>query len=66
MAACGRMRDGITEQVPQHLSQPVLLNLELESPSEKAFTSDDFADALDYAALVKRLQTLAANHSYKV
>jgi len=50
----------------QHLSQPVLLNLELESPSEKAFTSDDFADALDYAALVKRLQTIAANHSYKL
>ena len=44
----------------QHLSQPLLIDLELALPSAKAFASDDFADALDYAAVV------AAGHSHKL
>lgn len=50
----------------QHLAQPLLIDLELELPSVKAFASDDFADALDYAAVVKRVQEFAANHPHKL
>ena len=50
----------------QHLAQPLRLDLEVGSPSDAAFTSDNFADALDYAAVVKRLQALAADHPYKL
>ncbi len=50
----------------QHLAQPLLLDLEIEVPSAKAFKSDNFADALDYAAVVKRLQAFAADHPHKL
>ena len=50
----------------QHLAQPLLIDLELALPSAKAFASDDFADALDYAAVVKRVQAFAANHPHKL
>ena len=43
----------------QHLPQPLLIDLELALPSEKAFASDDFADTLDYAAVAKRVQAFA-------
>lgn len=50
----------------QHLAQPLLIDIELGLPSTKAFTSDDFADALDYAAVVKRVQAFAADHPHKL
>jgi dihydroneopterin aldolase len=50
----------------QHLAQPLLVNLEFELPSAKAFSSDRFEDALDYTAVVKRLQVLAAEHKHKL
>jgi dihydroneopterin aldolase len=50
----------------QHLAQPLLVNIELELPSAKVFGSDRFEDALDYAAVVKRLQALAENHTHKL
>ncbi len=50
----------------QHLPQTVRLDLELGLPSEAAFRSDDFRDALDYAAIVQRLQGLAASHPHKL
>src|ERR1700730_2673678 len=50
----------------QHLAQPLLLNLEFELPSAQVFTSDRFEDALDYSAVVKRLQALAADHTHKM
>lgn len=50
----------------QHLAQTLLIDLELAQPSTKVFTSDDFADALDYAAVVKRIQTFAADHPHKL
>ena len=50
----------------QHLAQSLLIDLELALPSIKAFASDDFADALDYAAVVKRVQAFAADHSHKL
>jgi dihydroneopterin aldolase len=50
----------------QHLPQPLLIDLELAIPSAKAFASDDFADALDYAAVVRRVQAFAADHPHKL
>ena len=50
----------------QHLAQPLLLNLEFELPSAQVFSSDRFEDALDYSAVVKRLQALAADHTHKM
>jgi dihydroneopterin aldolase len=50
----------------QHLTQSLLIDLELELPSAKAFASDDFSDALDYAAVVKRIQSFAADHPHKL
>ena len=41
----------------QHMAQPLLVDIELEVPSAKAFASDNFADALDYSAVVKRVQS---------
>lgn len=50
----------------QHLAQPLVIDIELALPSTKAFSSDDIADALDYAAVVKRVQAFAANHPHKL
>jgi dihydroneopterin aldolase len=50
----------------QHLPQTLRIDLELGLPSDGAFLSDDFNDALDYAAVVKRVQALAANHPHKL
>jgi 7,8-dihydroneopterin aldolase/epimerase/oxygenase len=47
----------------QHRTQPLAIDLEIELPSSNAFTSDDFGDALDYAAVVKRVQAFSADHS---
>src|ERR1700704_2291927 len=50
----------------QHLTQPLLVNIEFELPSPKVFTSDRFEDALDYSAVVKRLQAFASDHPHKL
>ena len=50
----------------QHLKQPLLLDVEFELPSAAPFASDKFDDAVDYAAVVERLQALAANHPHKL
>jgi dihydroneopterin aldolase len=50
----------------RELCQTLVIDLELGLPSTKAFASDDFADALDYAAVVKRVQAFAADHTYKL
>ena len=50
----------------QHLAQTLRLDIELALPSDKVFESGDFADALDYAAIVKRLQAFAADHPHKL
>jgi len=49
-----------------HLAQTVRLDVELELPSDKVFSTGDFADALDYAAVVRRLQAFAADHPHKL
>jgi dihydroneopterin aldolase len=50
----------------QKLAQTVRLDIELGLPSDKVFQSGNFADALDYAAVVKRLQALAADHPHQL
>ena len=50
----------------QHLKQPLLLDVEFELPSARPFTSDKFTDAVDYAAVVQRLRSLAADHPHKL
>ena len=50
----------------QHLSQPLLVNVEFSLPSTKPFTSDHFADVVDYAQVVTRLKALAADHPHKL
>jgi dihydroneopterin aldolase len=50
----------------QQMKQPLLLNLDIEPGSATALASDSFADALDYAAVVARLKTLAAEHPHKL
>ena len=50
----------------QQLAQTIRLDIELGLPSDKVFESADFADALDYAAVVKRLQAFAADHPHKL
>ncbi len=46
------------------LPQTIRLDLEIGMPSDKPFTTGDFADALDYAAIVRRIKAYAAGHSY--
>jgi dihydroneopterin aldolase len=50
----------------RHLPQTVRLDVELGLPSDKVFRSGDFADALDYAAVVERLRSLAADHPHQL
>ena len=50
----------------QQLPQAIRLDIELGLPSDKVFRTGDFADALDYAAIVKRLQAFAADHPHKL
>jgi 7,8-dihydroneopterin aldolase/epimerase/oxygenase len=50
----------------ERLAQTLRLDIELALPSDKVFRSGDFADALDYAAVVRRLQGFAADHPHKL
>jgi dihydroneopterin aldolase len=47
-------------------SQAVRIDVELGMPSDRVFESGDFADALDYAAVVRRLQAFAAEHPHQL
>ena len=50
----------------RELAQTLRLDVEFSIPSAAAFASDDFADALDYAAVVKRVQVFAKDHPHKL
>jgi dihydroneopterin aldolase len=50
----------------RQLPQTVRLDVELGLPSDKIFHSGDFADALDYSAVVMRLKARAADHPHKL
>jgi dihydroneopterin aldolase len=43
----------------RHLPQTIRLDLEIGMASDKAFTSGELADALDYSAVVSRIQAFA-------
>lgn len=43
----------------RHLPQTIRLDLEIGMASAKAFTSGELADALDYSAVVARIQAFA-------
>lgn len=48
------------------LPQTLRLDVELGLASDRAFASDDFADALDYSAVVARLKEHAASHGCRL
>lgn len=48
------------------LPQSLKLDLEIGVASDQAFVSDDFSDALDYAAVVARLRLYAAEHGHQL
>jgi dihydroneopterin aldolase len=50
----------------RRLAQIVRLDVELGLPGDDVFRTGDFADALDYAAVVKRLQAFAADHPHQL
>ena len=50
----------------QKLPQTLRLDIELGLPSDEVFRSGEFSDALDYAAVVRRLQAFAADHPHKL
>ena len=50
----------------KHVTQPIILNIEIAMPDARAGASDDFAHALDYAAVVARLQVLLADHPHRL
>ena len=50
----------------RRLAQSVRLDIELGLASPRVFATGDFADALDYAAVVKRLQAFAADHPHQL
>jgi len=50
----------------RRLAQIVRLDVELGLPRDDVFRTGDYADALDYAAVVKRLQAFAADHPHQL
>jgi dihydroneopterin aldolase len=50
----------------RELAQTVRIDVEFTLPSATVFTSDDFGDAVDYAAVVGRLKALAADHPHRL
>ena len=48
----------------RHMPQTIRIDLEFGLPSARPFTSGDFADAVDYAAVVQRIKALASNNPH--
>ena len=48
----------------RHLAQTIRLDIEFALPSERPFKSGDFADAVDYSAVVERIKALAASNPH--
>ena len=48
----------------RRLPQTIRLALEIGLASDAAFASGDFAEAVDYAAVVERLRAFAADHPF--
>jgi len=58
-------RIGIHER-QQRTTRPVILDLELASDVARAAASDRIADALDYAAVTRRLTDVVTNNRYEL
>lgn len=50
----------------RELPQTVRLDVELGLASDKVFRSGDFADAVDYSAVVGRIAALASDHPHQL
>ena len=50
----------------KHVRQPVLLNIEIAMPHSRASSTDALTDALDYAAVVLRLQQFVSGHPHEL
>ena len=48
----------------RHLPQTIRIDLEFGLPSARPFSSGDFADAVDYAAVVERIKAMAGNNPH--
>ncbi len=48
----------------RELPQTIRLDLDIELPSTRPFASGELADALDYAAVVKRIRAFAASNPH--
>lgn len=46
--------------------QPVVLDLEFDLPHDRACTSDELSDTVDYAAVVQRLRELALGQPHRL
>jgi dihydroneopterin aldolase len=50
----------------QHVSQPLMIDLEFAAPSPAPFRSDRLADAVDYSAVVARIKAFAQEHPHRL
>jgi dihydroneopterin aldolase len=50
----------------RHLPQTLRLDIELGFASDQVFRTGDFADALDYSAVVTRVQAFSADHPHQL
>jgi 7,8-dihydroneopterin aldolase/epimerase/oxygenase len=48
----------------RELPQTIRVDLDIGLPSSRPFETGDLADAIDYAAVVARLRSFAANHPH--
>jgi len=48
----------------RHLAQTIRIDLDIELPSTRPFETGELADAVDYAAVVKRIKAFARNNPH--
>ena len=48
----------------RNLPQTIRIDLDIGMPSARPFESGEFADAVDYAKVVARIESLAAGHAH--
>ena len=50
----------------RHLPQTIRIDVDIGLPSTRAFESGEFADVVDYAAVVLRIKSLAADNTHQL
>jgi dihydroneopterin aldolase len=50
----------------RHLPQTLRIDVDIGLPSTRPFMSGEFADAVDYAAVVERIRALAADNAHQL